>query len=72
MTATLEPSQRFAFDEEAVEVWREAGDKLGTLATIGYGSDFFGNPGVSQALADAEERAWEAFRRAKQRARGAG
>jgi hypothetical protein len=65
----LEPSLRFAFsDEEALEVWREAVNKLETLANIGYGFEFFGNEAVTQCIADAEERAREALRRARQRA----
>jgi hypothetical protein len=71
----LEPSLRFAFsDEEAVEKWRVAVDKLEILATLalGYGSEFFDNDAVTpQCIADAEERAREALRRARQRARGA-
>jgi hypothetical protein len=71
----LEPLLRFAFsDEEAVEKWRVAVDKLEILATLalGYGSEFFDNDAVTpQCIADAEERAREALRQARQRARGA-
>ena len=45
-------------------------EKLGILATVGYGFDFFDNPAITMALADAEERACEAARRARRRAQG--
>jgi hypothetical protein len=68
----LEPSMRFAIEEEeAVRVWKEAADKLGGLAFLCIDGDIFGNNAITQCIADAEARAREALRRARERARGA-
>jgi hypothetical protein len=56
-----------------VKEWKDAVDKLGTLADVACGgTTLFGyNVAVGVCLADAERRAEEALRRARERARQA-
>jgi hypothetical protein len=56
-------------EEELVEEWKYAVDQLSHLATAAAGGGLFGSVVVAICLADVEERAEEALRRARERAR---